>query len=112
MKLIYKDGNVTFDLIGLVESISAEDKLSLVESLSCDDDVIDHVTNQLLEGWTVNMFHGKESYISDAEPRTGLDLARRRIAKECHAIAKEEIENLEKALAKAKIDYYDLLYKR
>jgi hypothetical protein len=60
MKL--QDVNVTLefsDLDELVYALEPEDRLYFLESLSCQDEIIEHVMNQVFEGYTKdNFMHG------------------------------------------------------
>ena len=109
MRITYKDGNISIDLHELLCSVKAEDKISFVESLSCDEDIIRHVTDQIISGWTENCYCGSTSCSASDVPVYALDRARREIAKMSGDIAKREIEALEKSLTRTKKDYFDLL---
>jgi hypothetical protein len=84
-----------FDLIH--EYLPEERHQELAESLSCSDVVIDAVVDQILGGWTENGFCGAST--SEVEPKTPLDIARRKIAKGANEASKNEIERLERSLA-------------
>ena len=97
-----KDGKLEFDLHSLLECAKGETKIELIESLACDDVIIKHVTDQILGGWTENMFCGASSYEQSDTPYYALDKARREIAKRSSEIAKETIESLEKTITRQK----------
>lgn len=109
MKLEYKDGNLQFDFFEAIKSIPEEQRPELLEDLSCDDVIIKHVTDQILDGWTENFCSGGSCVSAQASPTIGLDYARREIAKRSSEIAKKEIENLEKELKKVKEDYWKMV---
>jgi len=109
MKLEYKNGNLQFDFFEALEHIPAEQKPALLETLACDDVIIKHVTDQILEGWTENCLHEAISCSAGYSPQTGLDYARREIAKRSSEIAKKEIEKLEKELKETKENYWKML---
>jgi predicted helicase len=99
-----KEGKLEIDFHELLSNISKDDKLKLLESFACDDVVIQHVTDQLLGGWTENGYCGG-SLCTAATDTTNvnvpaLDRAWREIAKNSGDIAKREIERLESALLK------------
>lgn len=102
MKVEYKTGTITLDLHELLQSVSPETKQELIESLSCDDDIIRHVSEQIISGWTDNMYCGSSACTANPDPTLPLDKARREIAKHAGEIAKKQIEELESALAQSK----------
>ena len=63
MKL--EDINVTLkfsDLDELIYALEPEERLYFLESLSCQDEIIEHVMEQVFEGYTSNEYtHGCES---------------------------------------------------
>jgi hypothetical protein len=93
----YENGNLIIDAHELFDHIDPDKRLEVVESLSCNDTIIKHVTDQLLDGWTENCFCGATGSGS-VEPYTILDKAKREIAKRSGEVAKREIERLETAL--------------
>lgn len=99
MTLTYnKDGKLEFELHDLLPTVKTEDKVKLIEDLSCDEAIIQHVADQILHGWTENYYSGPSEYGASANPYYALDKARREISKRSSEIAKETIEKLEKAL--------------
>lgn len=60
-----QDVNVTLkftDLDELIYALEPEERLYFLESLSCQDEIIEHVMEQVFEGYTSNEFmHGWES---------------------------------------------------
>ena len=76
----------------LVELMSDEEQVELIESLSCFDAVIVHVKDQLLHGCTVHGNHGSIG------PDTPLSMAVREVAELCGEVAKSEIASLERRL--------------
>lgn len=99
MKVEYKAGNIIMDLHDLLRFVSPETKQEMIESLACDDDIIRHVVEQIISGWTENMYCGGSACTPSANPLLPLDKARRDIAKHSGEIAKAEIEKLENTLA-------------
>lgn len=97
-----KDGKLEFDLHSLLECAKDQTKIELIESLACDDAIIKHVADQILDGWTENTFCGVSAYEQSDTPYCALDKARREIAKRSSEVAKETIESLEKTIARQK----------
>ena len=81
----------------------------MIETLSCDDQIIKHVTDQILDGWTENYCSGGSCFIASHSPTTGLDYARREISKRSGELAKKEIEKLEKALKEKTEAYWKMI---
>ena len=103
-----KDGKLEFELHDLLQGAKYDTKIELIESLACDDDIIEHVVDQILDGWTENCYCGASAYEQTEIPRYGLDIARREISKRSGEIAKQTIEKLEKTIAsqKKELDEY------
>lgn len=97
-----KDGKLEFELHSLLECAKDQTKIELIESLACDDAIIKHVTDQILDGWTENCFCGASSFEQTDTVYYGLDYARRQIAKRSSEVAKNTIEELEKTIARQK----------
>lgn len=97
---ITKDG-LCIDIGSLLDSIAPEDKSELFKHIACDAQVIKDVTDQILDGWTEDGWHGRKTIEASAEPRQweAIDHAQREVAKRSGEVAKREIERLEKALA-------------
>lgn len=96
-----KENKLEFDICDLLDSVSAESKVELIESLSCDEAILKHVVDQILDGWTENAYHGSEACTVESKPRYSLDFARREISKRAGEVAKTVVESLEKSLAAA-----------
>ena len=106
----YKDGRVILDLHfhSALGSMSLEQKLELIESLSCDEHIIKHVADQITGRCTENGYYGASGATS-AEPYTALDAAARQIAKASCDIAKEQIERLEAKLISQEKHHQEIL---
>lgn len=102
MNAQYKDGKISFDLHGLLEGIQPVEKIPMVESLACDDDIIKHVAAQIISKWTENCYSGCAFVTASDSPQFGLDWAWREVAKKSGDVAKREIERLEDALRREK----------
>lgn len=111
MNVIYKDGNLVIDLHDLLNSIPDKELSGFYEDVSCNNVVIEHVTEQIINKWTENFYSGSACVIASEEPTYGLDKAWRRVAKHSSDVAKREIERLENALKSSKEQIQEL-YKR
>ena len=109
MKIQFKDGNLQINLHSLLDNIREEDLSEFLESISCNDKVIKHVTDQILDRWTENFHSGSSNITASAEVYLGLDKAWREVAKRSGEVAKREIERLEEALKKRNEEYYNLV---
>jgi hypothetical protein len=98
MNARYKEGKIEFDLHDLLQDVSIETKLEMLESLACDDQIIKHVADQIITKWTENCYSGGAACVAGAEPRFGLDWAWREVAKRSGEVAEREIERLEDAI--------------
>jgi hypothetical protein len=107
-------GQLTIDISELLDSLSDEDKIELIETLACQDAIIKHVADQILTGWTENCYSGGTSYA--VEGHAPLDLARKRVIELAPEVAREEIERLKRFAknqeedAKKYMDKYFKLY--
>ena len=88
---------LTVDVFQLIHDLPADRHLELAESLSCSDTVINHVMDQVLEGYTENGFCGSWSTCYD-EP---LQKYRQRIAEHSSDTAAKEIEILKQRLERS-----------
>lgn len=109
MTISYKDGKLQVDLHDLLDNVREEDLADFLESASCNDKVIKHVTDQILDKWTENGYSGGAACAADADPRWGLDKAWREVAKRSGEVAKREIERLEEALKRRNEEYFNLV---
>lgn len=109
MEVAIKNNTLSVSIFYLLDQLSTEDKLSFIDTLSCEDDIIHMVADQLVYGYTNNYSRGGSC--CDPSELSALDKYRRLIAKSASNIAKEEIERLEckvKSLKKdnAKLSQY------
>ena len=105
----YKEGNLIVDLHSLLDNVPKEDLEVFFESVSCNDRVIKHVTDQIISKWTENCYYGATCVDAPAEPHCGLDKAWREVAKRSGEVAKREIERLEEALKRRNEEYFNLV---
>lgn len=109
MDIKYKEGNLQIDLHDLLDNVREEDLNEFLESVSCNDKVIKHVTDQILDKWTENGYSGGAAATAVADPKWGLDKAWREVAKRSGEVAKREIERLEEALNRRDDEYFSLV---
>ena len=109
MDIKFKDGNLQLDLHGLLDSVKEEDLNEFLETVSCNDKVIKHVTDQILDRWTENCYSGGAACTADADAKWGLDKAWREVAKRSGEVAKREIERLEDALKMRNEEYFNFV---
>lgn len=92
------EGKVVIDVSYLLDAMSDQAKLDLVERLAVEDVVIKHVVDQIVEGLTESCYGGSRLCGSSVEPTLPLDIAHRRIAEASGEIAKAEIDSLKREL--------------
>lgn len=86
-------GRLSINIIDMINHLTIEEKRSIIDTLSCDDEVIADVMAQVLDGWTEAGSHGGRIG-GQSDPSTPLDKARREIALKASDIAKKEIDEL------------------
>lgn len=91
----FKNGNLEFsvDLLDLLRSLTEEEQLEVVEALSCTEEVIKYVSQQVFDVLTDSGYAGA-SGCGNTSSLTELDKLKRRIAEESSDVAKKEIERL------------------
>lgn len=101
MKVNYNAGTIEIDLHGLLGDVAPEKRVELIESLACDDAIIKHVADQIIDRCTENCCSGGSvcTVPADASKACPLDDAWRRVAKASGDVARHEIEKMERALA-------------
>ena len=112
MSIELKAGNVTVFLTGpndILEIMSDDDKISLIESLSCYDAIVKHVSDQLVYSSTENGNFGSMNCHWDKENGTPLDKIRNVIAKSSSELSKKRIEYLDKECERLNNKYQKLL---
>jgi hypothetical protein len=97
MKVTLEGHHLKVDVSDLISELDATEVRYVVDSLSCHEDVIKDVTDQILGGWTDGASRGW-SHSGDAHPHCALDIARRRIAEGASDVARQEIKDLKKSL--------------
>lgn len=93
-----EDGTLSFnvDIYEFLDSLSDEKSIELAESLSCQDVVIKHVTDQLFHGCTENGYHGTKRF--GVEPSTQLELSQEKIRKLGNRLLIKEVDRLRSKL--------------
>jgi 2-methylaconitate cis-trans-isomerase PrpF len=88
-------GNIIIDPFELIELVPSHLKIELIERLSCEDEVIKHVMDQVFVGLTENGYAGSES-MDDLQISTELQQARERIRLQGNRLLMKEIKRLRK----------------
>jgi hypothetical protein len=97
-----KDGKIILDIFDLLGELCSDQRNEIIDLLSCRDEVIDEVTNQIIDGMTTQGSHGAIGAGGDPAAVHGIDGARMRIAKASSDIAAREIERLGVAIQREK----------
>ena len=84
----------------LLELMSDNEKVELIESLSCHESVIKHVADQLIHGCTENGRSGSMTY--GESPQTATQLAVREIIENVNSLAYQEIQRPERLVKSEK----------
>lgn len=92
------DSKLQIDVVDLFEHLDSDTLMSIADHVAITDQVIEFVTQQILDGWTEMDSHGGKLANASPSPCTGLDKAVREVAKRSSEVAKIEIERLETAL--------------
>ena len=103
--------NIEINLYEILhDSITGEQRENLIQSLSCADEVIGHVAEQIIDGYTYNGFSGTWS----TSRNTALQQARQRLAENTDYAVKRTIEDMEKQIEdlKSNLEYYRTNYVR
>lgn len=116
MNIEFKDGKISFDAYDLLSAMSDEQKLDLVERLSCEEIVIKHVAEQIFDGLTENGHCGAFSCGSPKNTTALMD-ARMRVANEAGEVAASQLsglqykyENAHKLYGEYMNAYFELLH--
>jgi len=80
--------------------MTGEDRELMIESLSCHDEIINHVVCQLVEGYTENGFSGTWA----TSRTTALQQAREKIALQYDYASKKTIEDMQRQIESLKKD--------
>lgn len=99
IRIKYDKGQLVMDLHSILEQVEPEQKREMLESLSCDSEILEFVTQQIIDKWTENGYAGSYSCEAPLHP-FGLDKAWRMVAKASGEVARKQIEGLESRLAR------------
>jgi len=90
-----EDGRLSVSVYALLDELTPEEQAEVVESLSCQDAIIKHVADQILDGFTENGSWGYEGTgISTISSPTPLEAARRRVAEMAGDVARRELKRM------------------
>ena len=109
MRAEYVNGKLQLNLSDILDCMDAEQKKELVESMSCDGQIVQFVAQQIIDKWTENGYYSGVFCVASADAWTGLDKAWRDVAKASGDVAKREIERLENALRSSEQEVWRLL---
>jgi hypothetical protein len=98
MRIKVEKGNLVVDIESMLEGLSATEKLQLADALSCTDEVVTYVAQQILDGWTEHGSHGSKGSVQPEPHPGGLDWAIREVSMRSGFIAAKEIIRLQEAL--------------
>lgn len=98
----FEEGKFVIDAESLLDAMPDESKMHLIERLSCEDVVIKHVVDQIVDGLTENWCSGSRLCGTSEEVYLPLDIAARRIAEASSDIAAKEIDALKRELKRTK----------
>ena len=97
-----ESGHLMLDLYELLTALPTGDRVRIVDALACQDEVINEVMNQVIDGWTTEGSHAGTSFGGNPDAVYGIDGARMRIAKASSEIAATEIRRLAEELERVK----------
>lgn len=102
---INKDGQIVIDVMSVFDNISGEKKLELVERLSCEDEIITFVMQQVFDGTTENGYGGSES-LDDLRISSPLQAFREQVRQQSNRLLLKELNRLRGELSNRR-KYYD-----
>ena len=88
-----EDNQIVIDPVDLLREMTGEQKEILIDDLSCEDEIIKKVSEQIIYGCTETGWSGSIS--SSHKPSTPLDIAIREVSNNSGIVAKGEIKRLE-----------------
>lgn len=109
MRTKIEQGRLSVNVVDLIDGLDEDGRQYVIDALSCQEQVIEYVVAQVIEGCTPQGSHGSRGWA--AVPHSALDKARRYIAKNADLIRSEEIALLESHVARVTKDYQDTLAK-
>lgn len=87
-------GRLEVNLYDLLGTATGEQRAALIDALACQQEVIDEVMNQVLDGSTSAGSHGPAGGVWSANETHGIDGARLRIAQKASEITAKVIQEL------------------
>lgn len=99
MRITIENNKITVPLDYMFEGMTAEQKREIAVTLACESEIIKHVADQILDGWTEDGSYGAKS-CDAANPGTALDRATREVAMRSGEVAAREIERLTATIAR------------
>lgn len=100
MKL--ENGNIVINVYDLITGLAAEHRSDIIDAIACQDEVINEVMNQVLDGWTTQGSHAGKGLGGNPDANYGIDGARMRIAKASSEVAAKEIAALAAQITREK----------
>ena len=97
MAIKIDNGKLIVDVVELLDGLTADEKMELADTLAITDHVIEHVTQQIITGWTDAGTHGCNDS-DDAEPMYPLGKAIRAIALGAGGVAAQQVKDLVAAM--------------
>lgn len=95
MNIKLEEGRLSFDIVELFERLTLEEKKVVAQTLACQDDIVEYVAQQLIQGCTDDGWHASTGPAHN--PFTALDNARLRVAAAAPAVAAQELAGLQRA---------------
>jgi hypothetical protein len=100
--VIDEKGCVGLDVVAMIAALGQKHRAYIIQALACQQEVMDEVMNQVLDGYTTDGWYGPKGYGGNPDATHGIDGARMRIAKGASKLAAEEIDSLKRAIESAK----------
>lgn len=98
----YERGNIVINVYDLIGELSNEHRAEIIDALACQDEVINEVMNQVLEGCTTLGSFAAQGGGGNPDAIYGIDGARMRIAKASSEVAAKEIAALSEQIKREK----------
>lgn len=94
---INNGGDIVIDTSYLLSMLTSTQSSLAVQALSCREDVIRCVMDQVLDGYTEDGYYGAHSSFSE-KPSYAIAASRRRIVENSNQVVTEEIESFKKLI--------------
>lgn len=96
MKVTIERGTLSINIHEIFDGLTSDELLEIADSISCTDQVIKNVADQIVYGYTELVSHGSKG--SPESPNTPLQLAQAFIAENHMQITKDYIDSLRKLI--------------